>query len=109
MSRKPATGGPLGATGGAAPRRPNPPPARQSPERSGLPSAVRGAGADMLTSPDAAFGTSGVDCLAHWASSKGDEKASTATTPAALSTTLIPHPPATGNQRIMLDVSEERL
>src|SRR6185436_87131 len=44
-SRKPATGGPLCGGGGVAPCLPRPPTPRQTPERSGLPSTVRGAGA----------------------------------------------------------------
>src|SRR5438093_3998167 len=58
MSRKVASGGvPGGGSGGGAPRRPAATAApRQTPEKSGLPSAVLGAGADRSASPFGFFG-----------------------------------------------------
>src|SRR5438309_4622711 len=57
MSRKVASGGaPLTGAGGGAPRWPVGAP-RQTPEKSGLPSGVLGAGALRLGSPAAVLGT----------------------------------------------------
>ena len=56
ISRNVASGSPVVATGGGAPRCPVGAP-RQTPEKSGFPSAVRGAGALRLGSPAAVFGT----------------------------------------------------
>jgi hypothetical protein len=42
-------------------------PVIQTPEKSGLPSAIRGEGADMFTLPSAFRGTPGVGYFTHWA------------------------------------------
>src|SRR5262247_2374238 len=73
--------------GGGAPCRPRPPPpppARiQMPEKSTLPSAVRGVGASRVGLPSAARGTPGVGCDGHCANNFGDIATTTATTPAS--------------------------
>src|SRR5688572_11656886 len=89
ISRKLATGGPAGGAGGAAsaPRPPGPPPRRappangaprHRPDRSGLPSAVLGAGASTSTCPAAVFGTSGGIRLGHWADTDSPDEAKNA-------------------------------
>jgi hypothetical protein len=55
----------------AVPRAPRLPTPLHSPERSGLPSAVRGAGAFMSGSPAAFFGTFGAGYRAHCAGKDG--------------------------------------
>src|SRR5688572_10692775 len=101
MSRKLAAGGPAGGGGGGVagaapappPRRPPPGPAngapRQRPERSGLPSAVLGAGALRSTWPAAFFGTSGGMRLGHCADSDGPARAKNAIRHTALTADLI--------------------
>src|SRR5262245_49250988 len=42
-------------------------PVIQNPVKSGLPSAARGVGADMLIVPPDVRGACGVGCLSHWA------------------------------------------
>src|SRR5579864_1587808 len=50
-------------------------PVAQTPEKSGLPSASRGGGADMFTVPSAFRGTPAVGYLNHWAARGFDAKA----------------------------------
>src|SRR5688572_29904363 len=84
-SRKPATGGPLGGGAAAPCRPPPPPPPRQTPDRSGFPSAVFGTGPFISGSPLAVLGTPGVGCLGHCADRVGTANAVTnATDKAAL-------------------------
>jgi hypothetical protein len=47
----------------------------QIPEKSGLPSAIRGAGADMFTLPSAFRGIPGDGYLNHWAETEADARA----------------------------------
>ena len=42
------------------------------PEKSGLPSAARGAGADTFGLPSEVVGTPPVGCLVHWAKAVAD-------------------------------------
>ncbi|HKE82693.1 MAG TPA: hypothetical protein VKB50_03025, partial [Vicinamibacterales bacterium] len=66
------------------PRPPPPPPARiQMPEKSTLPSAVRGVGASRFGLPSAARGTPGVVYDGHCANSVGDMATTTAITAAS--------------------------
>jgi hypothetical protein len=68
------------------PRPPPPPPARiQIPEKSTLPSAVRGVGASRIGLPSAIRGTPGVGYDGHCAPSEGDTATAIAITPAILS------------------------
>ncbi len=60
-----------------------------SPVKSGLPSAVRGAGALTFTSPFAVRGTFGVLKIGHCAESAGANAVTTASTPLRLSPILI--------------------
>src|SRR5688572_30397637 len=76
-SRKPAGGGASGSAGGAAPRPGNAFSPCQSPEKSGLPSAVRGVGAFRLTSPVAVRGTVGSGWFGHCANSDDDSATTT--------------------------------
>ena len=69
-------------------RPPRPPPrggplfARcQTPEKSGLPSAVRGVGASMRTVPFASRGTLGSGCFGHWALTEMEQAAMMPTIP----------------------------
>src|SRR5678816_1397487 len=67
------------------PRPPPPPPARiQIPEKSTLPSAVRGVGASRFGLPSAIRGTPGVGYDGHCAPSEGDTATAIAITPAIL-------------------------
>src|SRR4051794_8749497 len=90
----------VGAGGAGGPPRPRPPPpapARiQTPEKSTLPSAVRGAGASRFGFPSASRGIPGVGYSGHCASIEGASVAiiSSAITPAVLSPDLICQPPA---------------
>ena len=64
-------------TGAAAPPRPRAGQSThgtdsQTPDRSGFPSAVRGVGASRFTWPSAVFGTFGMACFGHCASTVGD-------------------------------------
>src|SRR5215475_1627416 len=68
---EPATGSVSGSTPGIAIVL-----VRHRPERSGLPSAVRGAGAVRFGLPSLPFGTPGVGWLTHWAAA-GVQAAST--------------------------------
>src|SRR6185369_1753847 len=76
---------------GGAPARPRPPPAparNQIPEKSILPSGVRGAGPSRTGLPSAVRGTPGVGYDGHCASRTGDSATTIAITPAVLP----PHP-----------------
>src|SRR5262245_15838328 len=80
-----ATGGVPGGGGGGgvafAPRplpRPSPCARVHSPDKSGLPSAVRGTDASMLTCPFGSFGTAGFARFSHCAPAPGARIASTA-------------------------------
>src|SRR6185436_6759725 len=87
--------------GGAPPRPrppPPPPPRIQIPEKSTLPSAVRGVGASRIGLPSAARGTPGVGYDGHWASS-ADDMATTAITPASLSLRAMTLPPGRPRHR----------
>jgi hypothetical protein len=76
-----ATGGvPGGGGGGGAPRPPGFGNLTQLPARSGLPSAVRGAGASRLTAPSAVRGTPLVGYFGHCADSDDDNAMVMATT-----------------------------
>src|SRR5258705_3904349 len=75
MSPNVASGGcPAGAVPGASVRFVR----IQMPERSGLPSAVRGAGALRFGLPSAPFGTPGFECSAHCADSDAEKAATMA-------------------------------
>src|SRR5512140_3004004 len=49
-------------------------PVIQTPEKSGLPSAIRGAAADMSTLPSAFRGTPAVGYFTHWAAKRVDAR-----------------------------------
>ena len=54
------------------------------PDKSGLPSVVRGAGASRIGSPLAVRGTPGVECFGHCAASDDDSIITIATKPAQI-------------------------
>src|SRR5262245_2078751 len=87
-----------GGAPAARPRPPPPPPARiQMPEKSTLPSAVRGVGASRFGLPSDARGTPGVGYEGHWAPNEGDTATATAITPIILSPHVITYnPPSAG-------------
>ena len=94
----------VGAGGPPRPRPPPPPPAPpriQMPEKSTLPSAVRGAGASRFGVPSALRGTPGVGYEGHCAPIEGASVAiSSAVTPAVKSRHLICHSPAFDSRRL---------
>src|SRR5262245_37280439 len=83
-SKNVASGGvPGGGVGGTAFAPRAPPGGRPHwPDRSGLPSGVRGVGASRFTAPLASRGTFGVVCFAHCAETTDDSATTNATTPA---------------------------
>src|SRR5688572_27168338 len=84
-----ATGGaPAGAAAGAIPRPPVDAPL-QTPEKSGLPSAVRGAGAARSGSPLGSFGTPAAGITSHCAERDAARTPRVASTPAARITAFI--------------------
>src|SRR6185503_16825263 len=95
--------GGLGAAGAAAPApRPRPPPpppppnpgSCQMPDKSGLPSGVRGVGASRFGLPSGVRGTPGVGYDGHCAPSDGASATHTAITHTALNHRVIQDPPA---------------
>src|SRR4249919_1689928 len=92
----------VGAGGPPRPRPPPPPPARvQIPEKSTLPSAVRGAGASRFGFPSAVRGTPAVGYDGHCAPIEGTTVAvRNATTLALPRPDLIRQPPAARTGRV---------
>src|SRR5262245_5315741 len=71
---------PGGGGGGGAPRPPGFGNLTQLPDRSGLPSALRGTGALRLTAPSAERGTPLVECFGHCADGDDDHAMAIAST-----------------------------
>src|SRR5262245_28167797 len=90
-----------GGAPAARPRPPPPPPARiQMPEKSTLPSAVRGVAASRTGLPSDVRGIPGVGYAGHWAPSDGDTATATAITPMILNPHVITYNPPCRRHRI---------